>query len=144
MTLKEFGTVIKQRIPTPDEFVAVVNGQGWRIAIQTEGKASLIVPNSKDRLAVAFARMLSREPYRTNVLRVVSRQPTTAPKEEPKKTAKEEPTRIEQQCKGFTALIGRLKTPTHISCGAWFWMKEDCAEVCISPNCPQKETISER
>lgn len=139
MTLNEFGAIVKQRIPTPEEFVAVVNGQKWRIAIQEGGKASLIVPDSKDRLAIAFARMLSREPYRTNVLRVVLEMLTASTVDVPKPNVADEPPRTQQQCRGFTTVIGKNKTPTQVPCGAWFWVKEDCAEVCINRHCPQKE-----
>lgn len=139
MTLTEFGIVIRQRIPTPDEFIAVANGQGWRIVVQTDGKASLRVPNAKDKLAIAFARMLSREPYRTNVLKAAASREQTTSKQQDLPPKKDEPPRVEQQCHGFTVPIGRLKTPTHVPCGAWFWVKEDCASACINRHCPQKE-----
>ncbi len=68
MTLQDFGSIIHQRIPTPSEFVAVVRGQGWDIAVRADGKAFLKVKSAADPLAVALAKMLGREPYRTNVL----------------------------------------------------------------------------
>jgi hypothetical protein len=72
MTLQEFGGIVQDRIPTPKEFVSVVRGQGWDIVSHSDGKASLRVHNGKDALAIAFARMLGREPYRTNVLLEIS------------------------------------------------------------------------
>lgn len=65
MTLEDFCAL--DRIPTPPEFVAFARGQGWRFRV-ADGGAALIVPDRNDPLAVALARMLSREPYRTNVL----------------------------------------------------------------------------
>lgn len=84
MTLTEFGAVVRQRIPTPAEFVAVVRGQKWSIEKYPDGRAA-IRADKKDPLAVALAKMLSREPYRTNVLKIVDDGPPAAKKPEPKK-----------------------------------------------------------
>ena len=78
MTLQEFGAVVTRRIPTPAEFVAAVRGQGWSVALKPDGSAALRVPDARDRLALALAKMLAREPYRTNVLALV-RQEQAAP-----------------------------------------------------------------
>lgn len=69
MTLDEFAAVSEVRIPTPAEFVAFVAGQGWRI--DTDGTRATLKAPASDPMAVATARMLGREPYRTNVLAVV-------------------------------------------------------------------------
>ena len=73
MTIEEFAAVTDRRIPTPKEFVAFVGSQdGWRIVVVGGGQAALRVPSKTDPLAVAVARMLSREPWRTEVLNIVS------------------------------------------------------------------------
>ncbi len=74
MTIDQFATATAERIPTPAEFVAFAREQGWTIAVNG-AEASLRVPDKTDPLAVAFARMLSREPYRTNVLAVLQEPP---------------------------------------------------------------------
>lgn len=69
MTLDDFTAITAQRIPTPAEFVAFVESQGWRINLSGDGeRAGLRVPNRQDPLANALADVLKREPYRTNVL----------------------------------------------------------------------------
>jgi hypothetical protein len=57
-------------IPTPAEFLAIVRGLGWRVKVGGDRSAALAAP-STDPLARKLARMLSREPYRTNVLAVI-------------------------------------------------------------------------
>lgn len=125
MTLNEFSAVIRERIPTPAEFVSVVDGQGWKIVVQADGRASLRVPSAKDRLAQALARMLSREPYRTNVLRFMA-------------SGKQEPEPDAKKCPGFTVPIGKNNVPTHIECNTLYWNAADCAETCNNRNCPQR------
>lgn len=71
MTLDQFTAVLKsRRIPTPPEFVAFVAGQGWRIEVDDTG--AFLRAKVKDRAALLTAKMLSREPWRTNVLRLVT------------------------------------------------------------------------
>lgn len=70
MTLDDFAGITAGRIPTANEFVQFVTGQGWKIA--TNGQAaSLRVRDTADPVALATARMLSREPYRSNVLALI-------------------------------------------------------------------------
>ena len=69
MTLDEFVEV--GRIPTPAEFLGFATARGWGVAKRADGTASLRVPDPRDEMAVAFARMLSCEPFRTNVLALV-------------------------------------------------------------------------
>lgn len=69
MNLDTFADITSQRIPTPTEFVQFVKSQGWKIITKADG-AALRVRDTGDPLAVAMAKMLSREPYRTNVLAV--------------------------------------------------------------------------
>lgn len=72
MTLDTFCEVIATRIPTPAEFVDFADSQGWRIGAK-DGKGFLRAPPA-DELAVALAKMLSREPYRSNVLAELDRR----------------------------------------------------------------------
>lgn len=66
MTLETFAEIIATRIPTAEEMIAFAKSQGWRFVVG-DGKAA-IMASRNDPMAVAFARMLSREPYRTRVL----------------------------------------------------------------------------
>ena len=79
MNIEDFHALTRQRIPTPSEFVEFVRSQGWAIG-QKETGAFLRAPKS-DPLALALARMMSREPYRTNVLALMS-SPSPEPKAE--------------------------------------------------------------
>lgn len=79
MTLEEFREVVRRRIPTAEEFVSVVEGQGWRVVAFDDGRASLRCRNPNDSLALALAKMLGREPYRTNVLKVVGKKSPASP-----------------------------------------------------------------
>lgn len=74
MTVEEFATITTARIPTPAEFLSFVNGQGWKVVTSGTG-AALRVADKTDPLARALAKMLSREPYRTNVLKLVTEGP---------------------------------------------------------------------
>jgi len=67
VTLNEFTDIAAERIPTAGEMIAFARGMGWKILDNGE-RAALKVPDVKDPVAVKFARLLSREPYRTNVL----------------------------------------------------------------------------
>lgn len=71
MTLDKFSEISATRIPTPEEFIAFAESQDWRIVVMDDNRAALKVKNKNDELAQAFARMMAREPYRTNVLNVV-------------------------------------------------------------------------
>jgi len=73
VTLEQFKEVAKARVPSPAELVALVGGLGWRVDVEG-GRAALRVPDATDRLAVALARMLGREPYRTGVLAEAQRR----------------------------------------------------------------------
>lgn len=70
MTIQEFFEITDQRIPTPTEFVEFAESQQWKFRVNNDG-ASLLADKT-DPVAVAFARMLSREPYRTNVLKLLA------------------------------------------------------------------------
>jgi len=79
VTLDKFSEISATRIPTPEEFIAFAESQEWRIVVMDENRAALKVRNKDDELAQAFAKMMAREPYRTNVLNVVrenDKQPT--------------------------------------------------------------------
>lgn len=72
MTLADFVEVTKSRIPTPQEFVAFVDAQGWKFAQLDDGRPAL--KGTRSPLIVSLARMLGREPYRTNVLALVCKR----------------------------------------------------------------------
>lgn len=72
MTLDTFCEVLAVRIPTPAEFIDFAEGQGWRVGAK-DGRGFLKAPPS-DEMAVALAKMLAREPYRTNVLAELDRR----------------------------------------------------------------------
>lgn len=82
MTIDEFAAITGERIPTPAEFVRFTTGQGWRIV--TNGEAASLRAPASDPLAVALAKMLGREPYRTNVLRYVADHANPDPTGEPR------------------------------------------------------------
>jgi len=66
MTLEQFVEVTKARIPTPAEFVSLAEDRGYGFKI--DGERAALLARAGDKLAVALAKMLGREPYRTNVL----------------------------------------------------------------------------
>ncbi len=71
MTIEQFAETTVHRIPTPAEFVAFAEGQRWQFKVNGP-TAALLVTDRTDPLAHAFAKMLSREPYRTNVLKLLA------------------------------------------------------------------------
>lgn len=75
MTIDEFAEVMEDRIPTPREFVAFVRGQGW--AFKVDGEKAFIRARAGDDLAVSTAKMLGREPYRSNVLALLRAEPVS-------------------------------------------------------------------
>lgn len=80
MTLDQFRALIRERIPTAKEFVEFVDGQGWAVSVREDGAAALRAPGGKsDPLVLGLARMLAREPYRTNVLKEAALRWRTAP-----------------------------------------------------------------
>lgn len=69
MTIDEFADVIEKRIPTAVEFSDFVKSQpGWKIVRNSDGTGGLVCPNKRDPLAQGIAKMLSREPWRSDVL----------------------------------------------------------------------------
>jgi len=66
-TIRSFRDLCHERIPTASEFVEFVAAQGWRISVKPDGRAS-IRGDSGNPIILALARMLAREPYRSNVL----------------------------------------------------------------------------
>ena len=67
MNLEQFATIARERIPTADEFAGLIRGQGWTVRRDKGGHPCLRAPVT-DPLALKLAKMLSREPWRTNVL----------------------------------------------------------------------------
>jgi hypothetical protein len=86
MNLEQFCELTRERIPTAREFVEFVESMGWRIAVGSDGAASLKADRTSP-VALSLARMLGREPYRTNVLAVAQQrwreQPAAEPVPEP-------------------------------------------------------------
>jgi hypothetical protein len=82
VTLDAFAATIAARIPTPAEFVAFADSQGWRIRVKPDGGAGLGAPKTNP-LAVQLARILSREPYRSQVLAIVRDRPPPDPEAPP-------------------------------------------------------------
>lgn len=87
VSLEVFYALTRTRIPTALEFLAFVEAQGWRVRVGENGRAALQVPDRHCPLARSVARMLAREPYRSNVLALVMQrwrqkftpQPAAAP-----------------------------------------------------------------
>jgi hypothetical protein len=81
VTIEEFAGISAARIPTPAEFVAFAVGQGY--GFRVAGDKAAIVADRNDPVAVALARMLGREPYRTNVLKLLAEADSPANVERP-------------------------------------------------------------
>lgn len=71
MNLDQFCQVARSRILTPEEFLSFIEAQGWRVEL-CEGGGAFLRDTKGDPLARALARMLAREPYRTNVLKLAA------------------------------------------------------------------------
>lgn len=78
MTIEQFRAIARERIPTPAEFVAAIEGKGWKVVVRPDGKPALHAPGRKGPLAERMAAFLSREPYRTGVLAVLDISPAHA------------------------------------------------------------------
>lgn len=117
LTIEEFGEIISTRIPTAAEFVAFVRGQGWGVHAR-DGKAFLRGPVS-DPLLQKLAKMLSREPYRSQVLAMVESRPIVALTQvERQQAADEEPIRVEtcRQCRRNVFPAVREHGCSHFAC----------------------------
>ena len=77
MTLDTFHAITEERIPTADEFTEFVRSMGWSIRKEAE-QAFLRAPKT-DPVALALARMLKREPWRTKVLAPIIENVTEGP-----------------------------------------------------------------
>lgn len=89
MTLDEFSAITRERIPTPREFVRFAEALGWQILADEDGRGRLKASKGHP-LALALARMLGREPYRTNVLAEIQTQWRNQPAPESAEPAKVE------------------------------------------------------
>lgn len=76
LTIDQFAEVLNSRIPTPAEFIGFARGMGWRFRA---GDRPALIADLADPLAHGMARMLSREPYRTNVLAELAKEPPAVP-----------------------------------------------------------------
>lgn len=91
MNVEQLHEIAKERIPTAQEFLAFIRGQGWDVVIKTDGTASLRTKEKGDPVAFATAKMLGREPWRTNVLELLKPKPVEAPQPaQPKREATDE------------------------------------------------------
>ena len=66
MNVVELHAVASERIPTPREMIQFIESQGWSVTVR-EGRGSLKAPKA-DAVAVGLAKLMSREPYRTNII----------------------------------------------------------------------------
>jgi hypothetical protein len=134
VTLDEFATLVAARFPTAEQFLAFAAGVGWRVLAGTDGRPVLRVPDRADPLAVAFARLLSREPYRSNVLAAAGVPRVVTAESVAPEVAAPQPVPPETE-----------PWPCRATCGRWFFAPR--AEVrefyaspafCDRPNCPQR------
>jgi hypothetical protein len=80
MTMDEFAALTRDRIPTPAEFKAFADDMGYRIVRNGDGTPVLRVKDKTDPMARALARMLGREPWRSEVIKLAE---VVAPAEQP-------------------------------------------------------------
>lgn len=66
MNVMELHAVACERIPTPREMIQFIESQGWSVTVR-DGRGSLKAPKA-DPVAVGLAKLMSREPYRTNII----------------------------------------------------------------------------
>lgn len=90
MKLDAFVAILETRIPTPQEFVAFAHAQGWKFTVSGTN-AGLVVPDRTDPFALSFAKTLSREPYRTNVLKHLALLAPAEPEPVPLPPIEQEP-----------------------------------------------------
>jgi hypothetical protein len=86
--IESFLVVTKERPPTAEDFVRLVSGLNYRVAVKGDGTAALWVKDAGDPLAQRLAKMLRREPYRTDVLKLLAERgdlvnPSQAPADLP-------------------------------------------------------------
>ena len=132
MSLDDFVTISDTRIPTPAEFVRFVEGQGWLIRVTPDGRAALGVKDKTDPVAIATAKMLSREPWRSEVIRVVAppnKSSATDTPPPPKPTDRPQGVAV---CEDHALLrAGTCKAKSdgflawsHYRQGWWYWFEE--------------------
>lgn len=121
MTLEEFVAVAGRRILTPPEFVAFAAAQQWRFDANGP-TAALLVPNGQDPLARQFAKMLSREPYRTNVLKYLAE--LDAPRPAPPPEPETEPVVV--QARVAVDVCPKCKRPTDEKRRCWHCCDRPC------------------
>lgn len=87
MNLEEFLTATAVRLPTAGEIVAVCDELGLRFAVGKDGKPVFRVKKDNKDVAVLMARLLQREPWRSQVFQAKALVPATT-----ESTAAPEPT----------------------------------------------------
>lgn len=141
MTLDEFAAVTAKRVPTAEELVAFVRGQGWRLAPGPNASVALL-GGEGDPLADKVAQLLGREPYRSEVYYLVQAghlshlqkvPPAPPPAPPPEAVSEVAPPRLRQwrwpsghvQTEEATwASVGRADGHPH-SALWWRWLGED-------------------
>lgn len=140
MNLDQFCEVCRSRIPTPAEFVAFVQGQRWGFAVDGE-KASLVgVPPADMDFAKAVAKMLGREPYRTNVLAELKANPSGQAAE--RAIVGERPAPRSEQCRSCGAMVTD-RTAAASVCGTEGPVSPTALFRFPNPRCPYRSTRSE-
>jgi len=76
--IESFLATTTERPPTADDLFTLVRGLGWTINAMPDGKASLRVPDAADPLPHRIAKMLKREPWRSEVLKLANGNTTAA------------------------------------------------------------------
>lgn len=85
MNIDMMASILETRVPTAIEFHEFVKSQGWNIRIRDDGKAALVA-NAEDPVAVKLAKMMGREPWRTEILKIANGSTKAAPLEIAKDT----------------------------------------------------------
>lgn len=78
MNLEEFLAATAARLPTAGEIVAACDELGLRFAVGKDGKPVFRVKKDNKDVAVLMARLLQREPWRSQVFQAKALVPATA------------------------------------------------------------------
>lgn len=68
MKIEEFLELSERRLPNSAEFVALADDLGIKVARDGQGRPVLVPPAGQRELAIAMAKLLKREPWRSEVL----------------------------------------------------------------------------
>jgi len=141
MNVDQLHEIAKERIPTAQEFLAFIRGQGWDVVIKADGTASLRTKEKGDPVAFATAKMLGREPWRTNVLELLKPKPA-----EPKRYANDDRPHSERQPEPPTQPVQQPAPPEPVTSdreqvtrcevcrSTWYCSEEEVREQVQSPH----------